>query len=99
MLPGRAIQHLFPSTSTQGKQIMAGNPFQEAMLRTLTSAFSPQIVQALGEVLAVVKAYDERVQRIEVMVELLVLRSGGNQKLVSTVIDEVHNAAGSDLYR
>lgn len=53
---------------------MPGN-FTEAMLRTLTAAFTPQIAEAIGEVLKVAQHYDERLARVEAMVELLVLRS------------------------
>jgi hypothetical protein len=57
---------------------MALPNFTEAMLRTLTAAFSPQIAEAVGEVLKVAQAYEARMARLEAMVELLVMRGASN---------------------
>jgi hypothetical protein len=59
-----------------------GNAFTEAALRTLTAAFTPQIAEAIGEVLKVAKAYDDRLARIEAMVEVILMRtaSHGNEQ-------------------
>ena len=61
--------------------------FTEAMLRTLTAAFTPQIAEAIGEVLKVAQAYDARLERLEAMVELLVLRTGTHANDLSQITD------------
>ena len=61
--------------------------FTETMLRTLTAAFTPQIAEAIGEVLKVAQAYDERMARLEAMVELLVIRTATNGHDQSQITD------------
>lgn len=50
------------------------NEMLGTLLRTLSGAFSPQIAAAIGDVLLLMKQYDDRLERVERMVQELLLR-------------------------
>jgi hypothetical protein len=52
------------------------NPFFETLLRTATTTFSPQIVAALKDCLVVMERYDARLERMETMLQTILLREG-----------------------
>ena len=68
------------------------NKVLETMLKTMAAMFSPQIVAALGDVLAVAERYDARLERVEKMVGELLLRDSASDAAQLPAITERSDA-------